>query len=232
MAALAHPLIQLWVGGEPDITPEIVDRTALTVQMMSVALTARGISDGWTMILRGVPARLCAAGAGGGDVQPRDHVGHAVVDPPGADRTECRVLCQPDCVQRGVHDGSLRDPARRRRTLPEGAYPDVFAPLTRPLVATVATAVVVGPLVWAGVAGVSELERVDDRGDAGVVRGGVWGGGGMVGVSRRSGNDFIWPLLARDSARVGRRVATGPFGFQSPLKRYELVPSFAHTKGR
>jgi O-antigen/teichoic acid export membrane protein len=98
MAALAHPLIQLWVGGKPDITPEIIDRTALTVQIMSVALTSRAISDGWMMILYGagflrVYAPLVLVGA---MFNPAITLGTLWSIPQGQIVQNVGFLCQPD----------------------------------------------------------------------------------------------------------------------------------------
>ncbi|MBL8761576.1 MAG: hypothetical protein JNL50_09770 [Phycisphaerae bacterium] len=152
MAALAHPLIQLWVGGKPDITPEIVDRTALTVQMMSVALTARAISDGWTMILYGagflrVYAPLVLVGA---MFNPAITLGVLWSIPSSSIAESAGFYTNPivfSAVYTTVHFVIL--PVVAARCL-KVRYTEVFAPLTRPLAATLATAAVVGPLLWLG----------------------------------------------------------------------------------
>jgi len=51
VAALAHPLIELWLRQE-EARP-LIPQIATTVQVLSLALTTRAISDGWMMILYG-----------------------------------------------------------------------------------------------------------------------------------------------------------------------------------
>ncbi|MCC6969574.1 MAG: hypothetical protein IT434_05070 [Phycisphaerales bacterium] len=199
MAALAHPLIQLWVGGKPDITPEIIDRTALTVQIMSVALTSRAISDGWMMILYGagflrVYAPLVLVGA---MFNPAITLGTLWSIPQGQIVQNVGFYANPivfSAVYTTVHFVIL--PVVAARCL-KVRYAEVFSPLARPLVATLATAALVGPLVWLGWRAYPHW-NVWMIGASLALFAGVYGVvAALVVLSAKERERFIWPLMKR-----------------------------------
>ncbi|MCC6230547.1 MAG: hypothetical protein IT432_15150 [Phycisphaerales bacterium] len=204
MAALAHPLIHLWVGNKPEITPEIVDRTALTVQMMSVALTARAISDGWTMILYGagflrVYAPLVLVGA---MFNPAITLGVLWSIPQGQIGQNVGFYTNPivfSAVYTTVHFVIL--PVVVARCL-KVRYAEVFAPLTRPLLATLATSAVTGPLVWLGWRAYPHWNVWMIGASLGVFAGVYALIASAVVLTASERARFIWP--------IARRVGLGP----------------------
>ncbi len=206
MAALAHPLIHLWVAGKPGITPEIVDRTALTVQIMSVALTARAISDGWMMILYGagylrVYAPLVLVGA---MFNPGITLGVLWSIPKAQIERNVGFYTNPvvfSAVYTTVHFFILPIVAARCLKV---RYLQVFSPLTRPLAATLATTAVVGPLVWLGWRAYPHW-NVWMIGATLALFAAVYGLiSAAVVLSAQERARFIWPLA--------RRVGLGPRG--------------------
>lgn len=204
MAALAHPLIHLWVAGKPGITPEIIERTALTVQLMSIALTSRAISDGWQMILYGagflrVYAPLVLVGA---MFNPAITLGVLWPIPKASIEANVGFYTNPivfSAVYTTVHFIIL--PVVVARCL-KVRYIDVFMPLSRPLLATLLSAAIVGPLAWLG-SSVYPHWNVWSIGAIVGAFGGVYAllAAALV-LTAQERERFIWPLT--------RRVGLGP----------------------